>query len=265
MGTWTGLAKGTLRRVINPGNTFRSLLSMGERTVLLGGAGYVGWEKLTTDKSVARIVSEAAIGKDTVDMVTGAAEDISSLKENAGEALDKVNSTLSGVDSGMNGIKKFFTGLFSGNGGNMLGDFFSNLGSGKVSGLGIAGLIGAALLVFGRFGWFGKIAGALLSMFIIGNNFNFGKIMGGNTAQNKSTTPGLPYTKATVYPSKDDPDRLFIKGWDSTGKDYPAVEITRERYDSLVKEGYSAVQIYHGMTEMQEHEENRSTGVSVNR
>lgn len=262
MGTWTGLAKGTLNRVMHPGRSLRSLLSMGERTALLAGAGYVGWEKLTTDKSVARIVGEATVGKDAIDMVTGAADDISSLKDNAGKTLDKVNDTLNGMDSGMNGIKKFFTGLFSGNGGNMLGDFFSNLSSGKVSGLGIAGLIGAALLAFGRFGWFGKIAGALLSMFIIGNNVDFGKVMGGKATQNKSTAAGLPYTKATVYPSKDDPNRLFIKSWDATGKDYPAVEITRERYDSLVKEGYSTVQIYHGITEMQKQEESRSAGVS---
>ena len=45
-----------------------------------------------------------------------------------------------------------------------------NLGQGNVSGLSIAGLIAAAFLVFGRFGWFGKIAGALLGMMLIGNN-----------------------------------------------------------------------------------------------
>ena len=33
-----------------------------------------------------------------------------------------------------------------------------------------AGLIAAALLVFGRFGWLGKIAGAFLAMMLIGNN-----------------------------------------------------------------------------------------------
>lgn len=39
-----------------------------------------------------------------------------------------------------------------------------------MSGLSIAGLIAAAFLVFGRFGWLGKIAGALLGMMLIGNN-----------------------------------------------------------------------------------------------
>jgi len=53
---------------------------------------------------------------------------------------------------------------------NMLGNFVRNLGHGNVSGLSIAGLIAAAFLIFGRFGWLGKIAGAFLGMMLIGNN-----------------------------------------------------------------------------------------------
>ena len=47
---------------------------------------------------------------------------------------------------------------------------FSNIGKGNVSGLSVVGLVAAAFMVFGRFGWLGKIAGALLGMMIIGNN-----------------------------------------------------------------------------------------------
>ena len=53
---------------------------------------------------------------------------------------------------------------------NMLGNFVRNLGHGNVSGLSIAGLVAAAFLIFGRFGWLGKIAGAFLGMMLIGNN-----------------------------------------------------------------------------------------------
>ena len=49
-------------------------------------------------------------------------------------------------------------------------NFFSNLGKGNVSGLGMLGLVASALLVFGRFGWLGKIGGLLLGMMLIGNN-----------------------------------------------------------------------------------------------
>ena len=43
-------------------------------------------------------------------------------------------------------------------------------GSGIVSVLSIAGLVAAAFLIFGRFGWLGTIAGAFLGMMLIGNN-----------------------------------------------------------------------------------------------
>lgn len=265
MGAWKNLAKGVLLKAVHPIQTTKNLLNVGQKTVVLTGVGYVGWQKLTTDKSVARIVSEVAIGEDAVNTVVGVADDISDLKNDAGETLGKVNNTLDGMDHSVNGVKKFFAGLSSGNGGSMLGDFFSNLTSGKVSGLGIAGLIGAALLAFGRFGWFGKIAGALLGMFIIGNNFDLKRVMGGDVAQEAKMNPaaaGTPYSKATVYSPKDDLNRVFIKGWDASGKDYPAVELTREQYDNLVEEGYSAIQIYQGMSEVRKQEDNRGTAVS---
>ena len=62
----------------------------------------------------------------------------------------------------------------------MFGNFFSNIGKGNVSGLSLIGLIVSALLVFGRFGWLGKIAGAVLGMMMIGNNANLTSVLGGN-------------------------------------------------------------------------------------
>ena len=79
----------------------RTLMGAGKamQTAAVGSAaGYVTWEKLTTDKSVARIVGDAVIG------------------ENATEAVAQT------------------------------------------------------FMVFGRFGWMSKIAGALLGAMIIGNN-----------------------------------------------------------------------------------------------
>jgi hypothetical protein len=52
----------------------------------------------------------------------------------------------------------------------MFGNFFNNLSSGKVSGLGIGGLIAAGYLMFGRSGLLGKIGGALLAMMMISSN-----------------------------------------------------------------------------------------------
>lgn len=70
------------------------------------------------------------------------------------------------------GVSNFLHSASNGGITDMLGGFFRNLGNGNVSGLSIAGLIAAAFLIFGRFGWLGKIAGAFLGMLLIGNNAN---------------------------------------------------------------------------------------------
>ena len=145
--------------------------------------GYVGWEKLTTDKSVARIVGDAVVGPETIDNVSdkvdGVANTVTELKESVGGAVDTMNNAMTSVDSKWSGMSNFLRGIFSGNGGDMFGNFFSNLGKGNVSGLSLAGLVLSALLVFGRFGWLGKIAGAVLGMMMIGNNANMSQVLGG--------------------------------------------------------------------------------------
>ena len=82
------------------------------------------------------------------------------------DAVNNVNNTA----SSWGGIGQFFSNLTSGNGANMFGNLFSNIFSGKVSMMSMLGLVASALLIFGRFGWLGKIAGALLGMLLIGNN-----------------------------------------------------------------------------------------------
>ena len=121
--------------VLHPSQTLRGAGSALKTATVGAAAGYVGWEKLTTDKSVVRIVSDAVIGEDTTNAISGTAK-----------------------------------AATNGNAGNMLGNFFSNLAHGKVSGLSIVGLIAGAFLVFGRTGWLGKIAGIFLTMMMIGNN-----------------------------------------------------------------------------------------------
>ena len=53
---------------------------------------------------------------------------------------------------------------------------------GKVSGLRLAGLVAAAYLIFGRFGWLGKIAGTMLGMMLVGNNANLNQMVGSGGA-----------------------------------------------------------------------------------
>lgn len=162
--------------VIHPATTLRNLGTGAKSAAIGGAAAYVGWEKLTTDKSVVGIVSDAVIGEgasakvsDTIDSVVN---EVKGIKDSVSGLTDNVNNTINNLDSKWNGMSNFLSGIFSGNGANMFSCFFNNLARGNVSGLSIAGLVVSALLVFGRFGWLGKIAGAVLGMMMIGNNAN---------------------------------------------------------------------------------------------
>lgn len=173
--------------VVHPQRTLKGL-GTATKTVAVGGAAaYVGWEKLTTDKSVARIVGDAVVGEGTIDgisqKVDGAVSSVTGLTESVGGAVNTMNDAMTNVDSKWSGMSNFLRGVFSGNGGDMMGNFFSNLGSGNVSGLSIAGLVVSALLIFGRFGWLGKIAGAVLGMMMIGNNADMAQVLGGQKQQ----------------------------------------------------------------------------------
>ena len=181
--------------VIHPQRTIKGLGTAAKTAAVGGGMAYVGWEKLTTDKSVTRIVGDAVVGEGTMESVSNkvdtAIEGVNDLKEKVGETVSTMNEAMTDVNSKWSGMSNFLRGIFSGNGGNMICNFFSNLGKGNVSGLSLAGLVVSALLVFGRFGWLGKIAGAVLGMMMIGNNANMSQLLGGQrqTPQIAQTEP----------------------------------------------------------------------------
>lgn len=160
--------------VLHPSQTLRGAGSALKTATVGAAAGYVGWEKLTTDKSVIRIVSDAVIGEEATNTISGTAKSagdkVRQLTDKAEQTMANVNQATSSLSSTLNGASNFLGSISSGNGGNMLGNFFSNLAHGKVSGLSIVGLIAGAFLVFGRTGWLGKIAGIFLTMMMIGNN-----------------------------------------------------------------------------------------------
>lgn len=160
--------------VLHPSKTLKGAGSALKTATVGAGVGYVGWEKLTTDKSVVRIVSDAVIGEDAtkaISSTTKAASDtVNRLTGKAEQTLDHVSQASGTLSSTLDGTSNFLSGVSNGNAGNMLGNFFSNLAHGRISGLSIAGLIAGAFLVFGRTGWLGKIAGVFLTMMLIGNN-----------------------------------------------------------------------------------------------
>ena len=197
-------AKTVGHTVLHPQQTIKGM-GTATKTATVGAAtGYVAWEKLTTDKSVARIVGDAVVGSDTIDSVgekvEGVGNAVSSLGETASNAMNSVSDAVNGANSNLNGINNFLGNMSGGNGGNMFSNFFSNLFSGNVSGMSMLGLVASAFLIFGRFGWLGKIAGVLLGMMMIGNNASLNQALGGGTAQQKPQTPANDPQKALGKP-----------------------------------------------------------------
>ena len=193
-------AKTVGHTVLHPQQTIKGM-GTATKTAAVGAAtGYVAWEKLTTDKSVARIVGDAVVGSDTIDSVgekmEGVGNAVNSLGETASNAMNSVSDAVNGANSNLNGINNFLGNMSGGNGGNMFSNFFSNLFSGNVSGMSMLGLVASAFLIFGRFGWLGKIAGVLLGMMMIGNNASLNQALGGGTAQQKPQTPANEPQKA---------------------------------------------------------------------
>ena len=197
-------AKTVGHTVLHPQQTIKGM-GTATKTAAVGAAtGYVAWEKLTTDKSVARIVGDAVVGSDTIDSVgekvEGVGNAVSSLGETASNAMNSVSDAVNGANSNLNGINNFLGNMSGGNGGNMFSNFFSNLFSGNVSGMSMLGLVASAFLIFGRFGWLGKIAGVLLGMMMIGNKASLNQALGGGTAQQKPQTPANEPQKALGKP-----------------------------------------------------------------
>lgn len=173
--------------VLHPSQTLRGAGQAVKTAAIGSAAGYVAWEKLTTDKSVARIVGDAVIGESATNALAGASEAIGELKGKAGEAVDAVSGAAAGIGNSLNGFSNFMREATGGGLMDMIGGFFRNLGRGNVSGLGIAGLVAAAFLVFGRTGWLGKIAGLFLGMMLIGNNAGLVRTDGQESRQKQSS------------------------------------------------------------------------------
>ena len=119
--------------MLHPSQTLRGA-GQAVKTATVGAAvGYVGWEKLTSDKSVARIVSDAVIGESATNAIAGVPDGVRELRNKAGETVSAVSGAADGGDSKLNGVSNFLREASGGGLMEMLGGFFRNLGRGNVS------------------------------------------------------------------------------------------------------------------------------------
>ena len=110
----TGKSMG--KAVLHPSQTLRGA-GQAVKTATIGGAvGYVGWEKLTTDKSVVRIVSDAVVGESVTDTIAGTADGVRELTGKAGEAVSSVSGAVTGIDNKLNGVSNFLRQASGGGG-----------------------------------------------------------------------------------------------------------------------------------------------------
>ncbi len=160
--------------MIHPQKTLVGLGKATKTAVVGGGMGYLAWENIVNDKPIVRTAADVLVGEETVDkgleIVGQASDKVENMVEKVGDSVENVSASMSGVSSTWGGIGHFLKDIFSGNGLGMFGNLFGNIGKGNVSRLSMLGLVASSLLVFGRFGWLGKIAGALMGMILIGNN-----------------------------------------------------------------------------------------------
>lgn len=160
--------------IIHPQRTLMGAGTAVKSAVVGGGLGYVAWEGIVNDKPVVRTAADLLVGEEAVDkgleIAGDAADRVEKAVDKAGETLKGVNSSVASLNDSLGGMGTFLKEVTGGNGLDMMGNFFGNLGKGNVSELSIMGLLASALLIFGRFGWLGKIAGAVLGMMLIGNN-----------------------------------------------------------------------------------------------
>ena len=172
MGAWKSIGRIISYPFTHPQRSLRGLGKTTSTAVVGAGAGYVGWEKLTTDKSLTRIVGDAVIGEETCDSIGEGVSTVTKLPGKAIDTMDGLTQSVDGASNQMSGIGNFVRNMSGGNFLDAIGNFFSNIGNGRVSGMSLLGLVASAFMLFGRFGWFGKIAGALLGMMILGNNMD---------------------------------------------------------------------------------------------
>ena len=155
-------------------------------TAVASVATFAGWQKLShPDESIGTAVGKTlrggtdGTGDFAHDVVNGYTGDntVEKVKDTTNNVITEIKETateakglLGSLGDTLKGISSFLGDMFGGNGANMFSNFFHNLGSGKISGLGIGALIASAYMVFGRTGLLGKIGGALMAMMMIGSN-----------------------------------------------------------------------------------------------
>lgn len=117
------------------------------------GVGKGSADALTEDKDV----------QDTTKAVADTGKEVAGkVKDAAGEAANRIGEATGSLGGMLGNFVSALSNVFGG-----VGRMFNGLTGGNVSGLGIAGLIASAYLVFGRSGLLGKAGGLLMGIMLL--------------------------------------------------------------------------------------------------
>ena len=209
-----GIIKGTVKgtKAVATGG-WRMLGGLGSHTkgALLA---YGGWKDMTT----GHVPGEQLLNTG-VEVVEKAGSAVSKGLDATNKGLDYVNKGLDKVPELINDTKAALTGGGTGQGGGLFGNLFggiSNLIGGLFNGGtgSMLGLVASAFLLFGGFGWMGKIAGGLLAALSLG-------LFGGNSQQQQA----LQQVPARQESRQD----VIYPDIDTGGQDEPGHTIHRSR------------------------------------
>ena len=124
---------------------------------LLGGGSYLGWNKISTGKWLGEDNTLSRIGN----LADGTLDAANKVVNGTNKVLDKARSGgvggLVGGGQGEGLLGNMFGGVS-----NLLGGLF-NGGTGS-----LLGLVAAGFMLFGNFGWMGKMGGLLLAALSLG-------------------------------------------------------------------------------------------------
>ena len=191
-----GILKGT--KAVATGG-WRALGGLGSHSkgALLGtGLAYGGWKYMTT----GHVPGEQLLNTGA-EVVEKAGSAVSKGLDAANKGLDNAPELIHDTKEALTGGVSAVTGG-TGQGGGLFGNLFggiSNLIGGLFNGGtgSMLGLVAGAFLLFGGFGWMGKIAGALLAALSLG-------LFGNNQQQQVQQVPVRQESREDViYPNMD--------------------------------------------------------------
>jgi len=209
-----GIIKGTVKgtKAVATGG-WRAFGGLGSHTkgALLA---YGGWKYMTT----GHVPGEQLLNTG-VEVVEKAGSAVSKGLDATNKGLDYVNKGLDKMPELIHDTKAALTGGGTGQGGGLFGNLFggiSNLIGGLFNGGtgSMLGLVASAFLLFGGFGWMGKIAGGLLAALSLG-------LFGGNSQQQQA----LQQVPARQESRQD----VIYPDVDTGGQDEPGHTIHRSR------------------------------------